>query len=61
MSLAFEILSSTEWKFKKIFEPNYFYCIDKTINQKIKAMKKYKSEIKKISSSKECRGHQNSC
>lgn len=46
--LAFEILSSTEWKFKKIFEPNYFYCIDKTINQKIKAIKKYKTEIKKF-------------
>jgi len=46
--LAFEILSSTEWKFKKIFEPNYFYCIDKTINRKIKALKRYKSEIKKF-------------
>ena len=44
--LSFEILSSTEWKFKKIFEPNYFYCIDKTINKKIKALKRYKSEIK---------------
>ena len=46
--LAFEILSSTEWKFKKIFEPNYFYCIDKTIKKKIKALKRYKSEIKKF-------------
>ena len=46
--LAFEILSSTEWKFKKIFEPNYFYPIEKTINKKIKALKRYKSEIKKF-------------
>ena len=43
---SFEILSSTEWKFRKIFEPNYFYCVNSEIKTKIKALKRYKSEIK---------------
>lgn len=43
--LSFEILSSTEWKYSKIFEPNYFVNIDKEINFKVKALKRYKSEI----------------
>ena len=43
---SFEILSSTEWKYSKIFEPNYFINIDNEIKFKIKALKRYKSEIK---------------
>ena len=46
--ISFEILSSTEWKYNKIYEPNYFINIDKEIKYKIKALKRYKSEIKKF-------------
>ncbi len=45
---SFEILSSSEWKYNKIFEPNFFINIEKEINYKIKAMKRYKSEIRKF-------------
>tara|TARA_B100000700_G_scaffold166932_1_gene184469 strand:+ start:1424 stop:2125 length:702 start_codon:yes stop_codon:yes gene_type:complete len=44
--ISFEILSSTEWKYIKIFEPNYFINIEKEIKFKIKAMKRYRTEIK---------------
>ena len=46
--LLFETLSSTEWKFSnktKVFNPNYFVDISKTINHKIKSIKCYKKEI----------------
>lgn len=46
--LLFETLSSTEWLFsnkKKIFNPNYFVDISKTINKKIKAVCCYKNEF----------------
>ena len=46
--ISFEILSSTEWNYSKIFEPNYFVNIDREIASKISALKKYKSEIKKF-------------
>ncbi len=46
--LSFEILSSTEWKYSKIFEPNLFVNIDKEIKFKMKAIKRYKSEIRKF-------------
>ena len=46
--LSFEILSSTEWKYNKVFEPNIFINIEKEINFKIKALKKYTSEICKF-------------
>tara|TARA_E500000178_G_C16916091_1_gene704976 strand:- start:155 stop:829 length:675 start_codon:yes stop_codon:yes gene_type:complete len=47
--LSFEVLSSTEWgaSKKKTFQPNYYFKIDKEIKNKIKAMKFYKSELKK--------------
>ena len=47
--LSFEVLSSTEWGLykKKTFQPNYYLGIDKEIKNKIKAMKFYKSELKK--------------
>ncbi len=44
--ISFEILSSTEWKYKKIFEPNLFIDISKEIKYKILALKKYRSEIR---------------
>ena len=44
--LSFEILSSTEWKYNKIFEPNYFINIEREIKFKTKALKRYKTEIK---------------
>ena len=43
--LSFEVLSSTEWKYNKIFEPNLFINIEKEIKFKIKAMKRYKTEM----------------
>lgn len=45
--ISFEILSSTEWKYSKIFEPNLFINIEKEIKYKIKALNRYKSEIGK--------------
>jgi len=46
--LLFETLSSTEWRFsnkKKVFNPNYFVDISKTINEKIATVKCYKKEV----------------
>lgn len=48
---AFEVPSSTEWTFnqiKPIFSPNVFYDISKTLDNKIKALKVYKSEIREF-------------
>lgn len=45
---SFEILSSSEWKFEKCFEPNFFIDISQEINFKIKAIKKYDSELRKF-------------
>lgn len=62
---SFEILSSTEWNCPLSFTPNVFFDISDTIGLKQKAMKKYKSELKKyphprslegIRLNAECRG-----
>lgn len=48
--LFFEILSSTEWKIsdtKNKFDPNWFEDITFQMNLKLKAIKYYKSELKK--------------
>ena len=45
---SFEVLSSTEWNFKESFNPNYFEDISDFINFKIKAIKLYKDELKKL-------------
>ena len=48
--LFFEVPSSTEWQIKKkqkTFSPNYFEDISKVKNYKLRALKCYKSEIKK--------------
>lgn len=46
---CFETPSSTEWHFKnegKTFEPNYFVDITEYIDDKVKALKCYKNEIR---------------
>lgn len=45
---AFETLSSTEWqsKNKKQFKPTVYVDVEKAINKKIEAFKKYKLEIR---------------
>ncbi len=47
--LSFEILSSTDWASfeKKSFQPNFYINITNQINDKIKFLKFYKSEIKR--------------
>ena len=62
--LLFETLSSTEWKFSnkaKVFNPNYFVDISKTINHKIKSIKCYKkkSSIGLIQDQKRCKDSSN--
>ena len=42
---SFEILSSTEWNYPLSFSPDTFFDIKDTLKLKIKAMKKYKSEL----------------
>ena len=42
---SFEILSSTEWNYPLSFLPDTFFDISDTIDLKLKAMKKYKSEL----------------
>jgi len=46
---SFETLSSTEWQLDQnmLFTPNVYVDIEKEIETKIKAMKTYKSEIRK--------------
>jgi len=48
---SFEVPSSTEFTFnrnpKKIFNPNFYVEVEKTIKEKIKLLKIYKDEIKK--------------
>lgn len=49
--LSFEIPSSTEWNFSKrpAFRPNVFCEIDQgTLDKKIRALKKYRSEIRRF-------------
>ena len=70
--LAYETLSETHWNAAGIeanFNPDFFINIDKTINIKIKALKKYVSQIKGNPSRSESaikalakfRGSQNGC
>ena len=48
--LSYEVLSETEWnENEKSFNPNYFISLNKSdIDKKIKAFKKYKSQVKKF-------------
>lgn len=43
---SYEVLSSTEWNFKESFNPNYFEDITDYIDDKVRALKFYKDEIK---------------
>lgn len=48
--LSFEVLSSTDWgtgSNNDFFNPNYYVDVHKTLNLKLKALKEYKSEMKK--------------
>lgn len=47
---CFETLSSTEWNFEYCngFRPNYFVDITKTLDDKLNAMKYYKSELREF-------------
>ncbi|MBU5299939.1 PIG-L family deacetylase [Clostridium sporogenes] len=47
---AFETVSSTEWNFDSIssFKPNYFIDVTETLNEKLKAMECYRSELKEF-------------
>lgn len=42
---AFEVLSSTEWKFPNTFSPDYFVSIESTLERKVQAMELYESEL----------------
>ncbi len=43
---SFEIPSSTEWSYPLSFSPDLFYDISETIEIKLKALEKYKTELK---------------
>ena len=43
---SFEILSSTEWNYPLSFNPDVFFDISNTLDDKIKAMSFYKSELR---------------
>ncbi len=60
--ITFEVPSSTDYRIranKKNFTPNYYVNINKFINYKIKAIKCYKSEIKKSPNSRSLDGIKN--
>lgn len=56
--LTFETLSSTEWQTKQDnqFCPNVYVDVEKYINKKIAAMKKYRSELKDYPHSRSIEG-----
>lgn len=43
---SYEVMSSTEWRFPLTFSPNVFVDISETIENKIKAMAVYESELR---------------
>ncbi len=43
---SFEVLSSTEWNYPLSFSPDCFYDITGTIENKVKAMEKYRTELR---------------
>ncbi|MCC6563995.1 PIG-L family deacetylase [Candidatus Uhrbacteria bacterium] len=55
---TFETLSSTEWQSKQEepFRPNVYINVESTIEQKIEAFKKYKSEIRDYPHSRSAEG-----
>ena len=54
---CFEVLSSTEWQLEKEkFKPNVYVDIEKEIENKIMALKLYKSEIREYPHSRSVEG-----
>jgi len=53
---SFEIPSSTEWRYPLNFSPDVFFDISTTIDIKIKALEKYKTELKKYPHSRSLEG-----
>ncbi|MEO1958904.1 MAG: PIG-L deacetylase family protein [Nautiliaceae bacterium] len=45
---SFEVLSSTEWNYPLSFSPDTFFDVSETIEYKIRAMSKYKSELREF-------------
>jgi LmbE family N-acetylglucosaminyl deacetylase len=46
---AYEVLSSSEWKFSETFSPNYFEVLEEDhVNLKWKALEKYTTEVKEF-------------
>lgn len=45
---SFDIPSSTEWNYPNIFCPNIFVDVSETLDKKIKALKAYKTELRKF-------------
>jgi len=45
---SFEILSSTEWKYPLAFNPDIFFDVSETLEDKVKAMSFYKSELREF-------------
>jgi len=43
---SFKILSSTDWSFGSVFEPDVFFDITDTLEVKLRAIEKYKSELR---------------
>ncbi len=56
--ISFEVPSSTNWKVsqKKKFNPNFYFDIKNNINDKIKCLEIYKSELKKYPHSRSSKG-----
>ena len=43
---SYEVLSSSEWNFEKVFKPNYFISLSReNLDKKIEAMNIYKTEV----------------
>lgn len=53
---SFEVLSSTEWGYPVVFMPDIFFGIDDALSIKLKAMKKYASELKEYPHPRSLRG-----
>jgi len=45
---SFEILSSTEWNYPLSFSPDVFFDVSETLQLKIRAIKKYKFELRDV-------------
>jgi LmbE family N-acetylglucosaminyl deacetylase len=44
--LAYEVLSSTEWRYPQRFSPNVFYDTSATLERKLNALKQYVTEMR---------------